>query len=181
MSAWQTDRIRLRAVEPSDWLIFFEWNQDTDVTRALDFVWFPQSQEAVRNWIQKETLNRGENDQYFFVIETLDGGLVGSINSHSIERRNGTFSYGIGIRPQFQRKGYASAAIILFCRHFFHELRYQKVITNVFSFNEASMRLHEHLGFQLEGRLRRMIYTRGEYYDQLFYGMTVEEFNERYG
>ncbi|MBZ0289992.1 MAG: GNAT family N-acetyltransferase [Anaerolineae bacterium] len=181
MMDWQTERIRLRGLEPADWLIFYEWNQESDMPRAMDFVWFPQSQDAVRAWAQRETMNRGEDDRYFFVIETLNGEVVGMINSHSIDRRCGTFSYGVGIRPAYQRKGYASEAIILFCRHFFHERRYQKVIANVFSFNAASMRLHERLGFQLEGRLRRMIYTRGQYFNQIYYGMTVEEFDERYG
>lgn len=65
-------------------------------------------------------------------------------------------------------------------RHFFDELRYQKVVISAHSDNEASMRLHERLGFQLEGRLRRMVYTQGRYYDELYYGMTVEEFHQSY-
>jgi RimJ/RimL family protein N-acetyltransferase len=43
------------------------------------------------------------------------------------------------------------------------------------------VRLHEKLGFQLEGRLRRVVYTRGQYYDELYYGMTAEEFAARFG
>lgn len=43
------------------------------------------------------------------------------------------------------------------------------------------MALHKKLGFVLEGRLRRMVFTGGHYYDELIYGMTQEEFAERYG
>jgi hypothetical protein len=46
----------------------------------------------------------------------------------------------------------------------------------VYSFNDASIRLHESLGFQREGRWRRMGYSEGQYFDLLFYGLTVEEF-----
>jgi hypothetical protein len=46
----------------------------------------------------------------------------------------------------------------------------------VYSFNDASIRLHESLGFQREGRWRRMGYSEGQYFDHLFYGLTVEEF-----
>ena len=46
----------------------------------------------------------------------------------------------------------------------------------VYSFNEASCRLHEDLGFQREGQWRRMGYTEGRFFDHLFYGLTVEEF-----
>ena len=47
---------------------------------------------------------------------------------------------------------------------------------SVYSFNQPSQKLHESLGFTLEGRLRRMIYTNGEFHDLLMYGITKEEF-----
>jgi RimJ/RimL family protein N-acetyltransferase len=32
------------------------------------------------------------------------------------------------------------------------------------------------MGFQLEGRLRRMIFTQGQYVDMLWFGLTVDEY-----
>jgi RimJ/RimL family protein N-acetyltransferase len=34
------------------------------------------------------------------------------------------------------------------------------------------------MGFREEGRLRRVVYTGGRYYDELMLGMTAEEFEE---
>ncbi len=51
----------------------------------------------------------------------------------------------------------------------------------VHSDNLASIRLHEKLGFQKEGTLRRMGFTGGKYIDLLWYGMTADEFWDRYG
>lgn len=48
----------------------------------------------------------------------------------------------------------------------------------VYSFNEASIRLHEKLGFQREGCLRRTIFTQGQYFDVIVFGLTVEEYEE---
>ncbi len=56
------------------------------------------------------------------------------------------------------------------------ELNYQKVSATVYSNNEASQRLHERLGFTLEGRIRRVVFTLGQHFDELHYGMTVEEY-----
>ncbi len=61
-------------------------------------------------------------------------------------------------------------------RYYFEELRYQKVTVPVHSYNTASIHLHERLGFKLEGTHRRMGFTRGAYFDLLWYGMTVDEF-----
>ena len=180
-NAWQSDHIRLRGLEPADWETFFAWNRDdTEASRSLAYIWFPQSREASRQWTQGESVKRGENDQYFFVIETLAGVIVGTINSHSCEMRNGTFSFGVAIIAEHQRRGYASEAIILMLRHFFLERRYQKCTSTVFGFNDTSMKLHERLGFTLEGRLRRMIYSHGQHHDLLYYGITAEEFAARY-
>jgi RimJ/RimL family protein N-acetyltransferase len=66
-------------------------------------------------------------------------------------------------------------------RYYFGELRYQKVVAEVYGFNDDSISFHESLGFVLEGRLRQMIYTGGEYHDMLMFGMTSEEFSTGHG
>ena len=176
MNIWQGKRIKLRAIEPSDAGVFFEWNQDSEMSRNLDFVWPPTSLEFVRQWLEKKASERPEGDLLHLVMENDQGQVVGSISTHRCDRRTGTFSYGLNVRPEHQRQGYASEAIVLVLRYFFEELRYQKAWTHVHSDNIASIRLHERLGFQLEGRLRRMLFSRGQYLDDLVYGVTVEEF-----
>lgn len=109
-------------------------------------------------------------------IETLDGELVGTISSHHCDPRNGNFQYGVAIFRDYHRRGYASEAVTIFLRYFFQELRYEKVTAHVFAFNETSQRLHEHLGFQLEGTPRNMIYTNGQHYDEYIYGLLKSEF-----
>jgi RimJ/RimL family protein N-acetyltransferase len=43
------------------------------------------------------------------------------------------------------------------------------------------IRLYEKLGAVCEGRLRRMHYPQGKYLDMIYFGITAEEFAERYG
>jgi RimJ/RimL family protein N-acetyltransferase len=169
--------VRLRAVESSDWETHYQWNFDSDAARLTDEVWFPSSREQVRAWAEAESRRGSHEDAFRFQIETLDGDLVGTINTHHCNPRCGTFMYGLAVLPQHQRKGYASEAIRLVLRYYFQERRYQKVNAEVYSFNEPSMRLHERLGFTLEGRLRRTIFTRGQYFDALSYGLTDDEFD----
>jgi RimJ/RimL family protein N-acetyltransferase len=180
MNFWQDTHVKLRAVEPSDAEFFFEWNQDSEMTRHLDWLWPPSSLESARRWAEEEARRRPADDMLFLVIENTEGERVGSISTHQCNRRAGTFRYGVAIRREHQRRGYASAAILLVLRYFFEELRYQKVTVNIHANNPACIRLHEHLGFQLEGRLRRMVFTGSCHWDELYMGMTVEEFRARY-
>jgi RimJ/RimL family protein N-acetyltransferase len=178
---WQGHLVRLRAVEPVDAETHYIWNQDSVMARRVDHAWFPTSHARAGEWAEaagRRTV--AQDDAFEFEIETLAGEHVGSIGTHSCDRRAGTFAYGLGIREEQQRHGYASEAILLTCRYYFGELRYQKVTPSVYSFNEASIRLHERLGFTLEGRLRRMVYTAGQHFDLLYFGMTAEEFAERH-
>ena len=176
MNTWQGKLVRLRALEPEDWEIHFEWNKDSEMPRNLHYIWFPQSRAALKRNFAVDDVKPPEDDKVDLVIETLAGEYAGFIGVPVTERRNGTFKYGIAILPQQQRRGYASEAIMILLRHYFDELRYQKVNASVYSFNTASIGLHERLGFQLEGRLRQMVYTDGKFHDELIYGLTVAEF-----
>ena len=50
---WQGERVRLRAVEPEDWEAHFLWNQDSDMMRRNDRIYFPQSREAAKRWARE--------------------------------------------------------------------------------------------------------------------------------
>lgn len=175
-SIWQGRLVRLRGIEPDDWETYSAWNLDDHQARNLDAVPFPQSREAVKRWAEQEAIRHPENDRYRFVIENRAGEAVGDITTHDCDRRTGTLAYGLNILPDHRRRGYASEAILLVLRYFFRELRYQKATVGVFAFNEPSIRLHERLGFQQEGRLRRMTFGQGRFSDLLMFGITAEEF-----
>lgn len=176
MNYWQGEKIRLRAFEPEDAETFQRWDLDSEAARVLDFVWPPASSARTKEWLDKIAKEETKNDHYFFLIEDSDGNPVGTINAHTTDRRVGTFRYGLFVDADHRRRGYGAEAVCMLLRYFFQELRYQKCTATVYSNNPASQRLHERLGFQLEGRLRRIIYTRGQFFDELYYGITDDEF-----
>jgi RimJ/RimL family protein N-acetyltransferase len=175
---WEGQKVRLRAVEPGDWAVFHKWDRDTEAARLSYLIPFPRSSEGSKKWAAELASTEPKDDNFRFAIETLAGELVGTINTHSCDPRNGTFGYGIAVKSENRRQGYASEAIKLVLTYYFFELRYQKVTVHVYDFNEPSLKLHERLGFKQEGRLRHMGYTRGGYYDIFVFGLTREEFAE---
>jgi RimJ/RimL family protein N-acetyltransferase len=180
MNYWQGTHVRLRGIEPSDAEAFFAWNQDSDMGRHLDRLWPPGSLERAKQLTQKEATQEPSGDELRWVIEDRQGEFAGMIDTHHCDRRTGCFMYAVAIHREHQRKGYASEAITLVLRYFFEELRYQKVTVDVHGDNPASIALHEKLGFQLEGRIRRMVFAGGKHYDSLIYGLTAEEFQAAY-
>ena len=176
-SYWEGSLVRLRAVEPGDWEVHHAWDQDSETQRLSDRVHFPRSREGYRRWAERQAANEPDGDNVHFEVETLAGELVASVSAHDCDRRTGTFEIGVATRKEHQRKGYAREAIALLMRYYFHELRYQKATAYIVDSNEPSLRLFERLGFQLEGRLRRLVYTGGRHHDYVIYGLTIEEFD----
>ena len=60
------------------------------------------------------------------------------------------------------------------------ELGYAKVNVGVYDFNEHSHAMHERLGFVQEGNLRSVVFTGGRRWDEVLYGMTADEFADRW-
>jgi RimJ/RimL family protein N-acetyltransferase len=181
ISFWQGQAVRLRAVEAEDWQFFFAWSTDTYFERYTDSLTFPASRDAVKQWAADQATSDPKDDEFRWVIENLDGECVGTINTYTCDPRKGTFQYGIAICREHWHKGYASEAIRLVLGFFFHELRYQKVNVHIYDFNSDSIALHRKLGFQHEGRLRRMGFTDGAYFDWVLMGLTREEFKASHG
>lgn len=178
MNYWEGKKVRLRALEPVDAKYFFHWNLDSERARNYDFIWPPQSMVSIQAWVDEQSKRKLENDAFIWIIENKNGEPVGSIQTHTCNPRYGTFSYGIDIDTEHRHQGYASEAILIVLKYYFEELRYQKVSVWVYSDNEASIRLHEKLGFQKEGQHRRMFFSAGNYVDELWFGLTVEEFHQ---
>jgi RimJ/RimL family protein N-acetyltransferase len=177
-ASWTGPRIHLRPFRAEDAAAYAAWDRDDDQARALDRVHFPRGAAAAARWAEREADREPDGDDVRLVIAANeDDAVIGDLTIHGTDPRNGTFSYGVSIAAHARGQGLAAEAITLALRHFFHERRYQKVSVGIFAFNAASIRLHERLGFTLEGRQRRMVFTRGEYHDQLLYGMTREEFD----
>lgn len=178
---WQGRRVRLRGLEPGDAEHFIRWNLDSERARHLDFLWPPVSEASVRAWVAEQSTKKLEKDGFHWIIETTAGDAAGSIVTHHCDSRAGTFSYALDVAPEHRRQGYASESIALVLRYYFHELRYQKCTVDVHSDNPASIGLHQALGFALEGTLRRTGFTHGQFFDRLWFGMTREEFETRFG
>jgi RimJ/RimL family protein N-acetyltransferase len=175
---WQGTKIRLRETQLSDWLIWKSEGVDSDGLRLLDAgIELPRTEATVQQMADKFDSFK---DIYrnMFTIETLSGEVVGGININSLDQKNGTFSFGTVTYRQFRQKGYGEEALRIILRYGFLELRLQKCNSSCMHTNEGSIKLHRKVGFKDEGRRRRTTYTNGQYFDDLLFGLTNEEFED---
>ncbi|MEM6633613.1 MAG: GNAT family N-acetyltransferase [Bacteroidota bacterium] len=180
MNYWKGEHVELRGLELEDAPFFYDWNKEVETQKNLDQIWFPSSLIRQEKWVEKQALKSVVDDAYFFVIVNNAGERVGMIHAKECDKKNGNFSYAIGIVAPHRKKGYASSAIQMVLRYYFQELRYHKVWVGIYEFNKASIHLHRKLGFQEEGRLREMVYGGNAYHDLFKFGMLKIEFEEHF-
>ncbi|MGJ3239989.1 MAG: GNAT family N-acetyltransferase [Anaerolineae bacterium] len=177
---WQSERIRLRPMHKSDvelWLL--EEQSDSEAVRFLNYgMTLPKSEKDARDFADHYAEFNNSHERIMFSVETLKGELVGAINIHSMDRKNGTFETGSRIYRPYRGKGYGFEAKILVLRYAFHEMRFQKYNIRCVETNEPMVKHAKRLGCQREGCIRRHIYMQGQYYAELIFGLTREEFDD---
>lgn len=176
---WQGQRIRLRPMHKTDaarWLA--EEQSDSEAVRLLNSgMDLPKSEQDALAFAERYADFGHRQERIMFSIETLEGELVGGINIHSMDQRNGTFETGTRIYHVFRGRGYGFEAKLIVLRYAFHELRFQKYNIRCLESNQPMIDHALRLGCQPEGRIRRSVYTAGRYYDDLLFGLTREEFD----
>ena len=175
---WQGEQVRLRPLRIEDAEQSFVNSLDSPSRQLLQLgVELPTSVEILRSSLEKYVGCKDADGVIVFVIENHEGVNVGGISLHSRDQKNGTFSFGIVIDREHRGRGYAEDAVRILLRYGFWERRYQKCNSACVHTNEASIRLHNKLGFVEEGRRRRQVFFNGEYHDDVLFGLTREEFD----
>jgi RimJ/RimL family protein N-acetyltransferase len=156
------------------------WHADTEGERRTYHVPLPFSQARIRKSAEEHAEQLPNQDNFKGIISLLDGSAIGVISANDADRAQGTFSIAYYVEPEYRRRGYCTEAALILLRFYFLERRYQKANIAMYDFNIESQGVAEKLGFQFEGRQRRMQYTNGTYCDLLHYGLTIEEFREKH-
>ncbi len=176
---WQSDHIRLRPMHVDDvalWLA--EERSDSEAVRMLNAgMDLPKSEQDAQAFAERYAEYGHRHERIMFSIETLEGELVGGINLHSMNQRNGTFETGTRIYRAYRGQGFGFEAKLIVLRYAFYELRFQKYNIRCLESNQAMIDHAARLGCQPEGRIRRHNYTEGRFYDDLLFGLTREEFD----
>lgn len=176
---WRGEKIFLRPFYKEDWKEWIEDFEDSSAIRMLEWgVELPKSDEMAKKQYEQWADFQGKENRIMFAIVTIEGELVGGINISGVDVKNGLFSFGIRVNRKFRKMGYGSEAARIILRYGFYEMRLQKCNSGCLHINEGSIKMHKNLGFVEEGRQRRMAYTNGQYFDNIVFGLTKEDFDE---
>lgn len=78
------------------------------------------------------------------------------------------------------RNGALGLVGIKYMNWLFKYYNIEKVFTEVYSYNQNSIRYHKHFGFIEEGRLAEYRYLCGHFWDVIYYSITKDAFYDKY-
>jgi len=178
---WQNEKVRLRRATAEDWDAFYINYYDSEARFFLDNeIELPLDEGGAKAHWAEFVESTAKSRNFIFTIENLDGEKVGSAYLNSINERNGTFGLGMIVDGKARGKGYGQAALRLILNYAFNERRLHKYNAFVVEGNIGSATMLTRVGCKLEGVIRETIYHNGKHWNQVHYGMTAKEFNEKW-
>jgi len=154
----ENDIIRLRALEPEDLPILYEWENDTTLWIHGNTL-TPYSKLALRQYIsdtQQQDIYQAKQLRLMIEFKETED-VAGTIDLYDFDFHNGRAGIGILIADSFRNKGLASQALNLVHNYAFSFLKIHQLYAYVSVENNYSIRLFEKLGYKQGGLLKEWI------------------------
>ncbi len=167
----EDDSIVLRALEPEDIDLLYDWENDMKIWVVSNTL-TPFSKYQLKQYIENSKLSLYQTKQLRLIIEAKnkkESFPVGMIDLFDFDPFHGRGGVGIVINSLYREKGYAKKALSLFTDYCFNYLGLNQLFANILVDNRASISLFESLDFKLSGTKRQWVKTSDVYVDELFY------------
>jgi RimJ/RimL family protein N-acetyltransferase len=170
-----TDRLVLRRFRAADAPVLAEYRSDPDVARYQSWdAPFPllRAETAVANFMASDPARPG---WFQYAIErAADRALIGDVAVHLHDNLLQA-EIGFTVATPYQKQGFASEAVGAVLNRLFRLQGLHKVTGECDARNTPSASLMRRLGFTLEGRLREQTFLKGEWTDDLIFGLLATE------
>lgn len=170
--------IYLRAMEPSDYEVTHPWRMDPDIA---DMVVGPRryvSLSTEKEWVSRMIAEHEKGSQQRWSICLKDGEkMIGMCSLHTIDHINRTCLTGLLIGDKnYWGMGVGKKAYTSTLDHAFVQLNMNSVRGNIISTNIVSLKMHEGMGFNIDGIQRQASYKNGSYHDLIMISLLRSEY-----
>ena len=161
--------ISLRALEPSDLELLYQW-ENNPLVWHLSNTTAPFSKHILKEYIENAKHDIYVTKQLRLIINTPKYGPIGCIDLFDFDPTNQRAGIGILIADdQHRGKGYASEALEILCNYCFSTLHLHQLYCNINADNFKSINLFTKTGFTQSGNKRQWNRIQGGYVDELFF------------
>jgi len=158
--------IKLRAVEPSDIDLLYQWENEVEGWFLSNTV-TPFSKFLLEEYVANAHLDIYTTKQLRMMIEkTNTHKTIGCIDLYDFDILNNRACMGILICKEDRNKGYASEALSLFIHYSFNTLHLKQLYCNIASENTNSLALFKKFNFEVIGLKKQWLRKDEEWIDE---------------
>jgi len=174
MPVLENDIVKLRAVEPEDIELLYNWENDTDNWMISNTI-VPFSRYILRKFVENSFQDIYELKQMRLMIDEkqlINGKCltVGSVDLFDFDPFHQRAGIGILIHAQTnRRKHFATYSLQLLINYCFDILKLHQVYCNILAENEASIKLFTNLGFEKVGIKKQWVKSLHGWSDEVMF------------
>jgi len=168
--------IKLRALEPEDLELLYEWENNNDYWRISNTV-TPFSKYTLKRYILNSHKNIYEAGQLRLMIEHIpDKQTIGTIDIFDFDPFHRRAGIGILIADkEYRRKGLATMALTCLTDYCFKTLLLHQLYCNILENNCESIDLFKKIGFKEIGKKTDWIRTDNGYLSEIMFQLVKEK------
>ena len=169
-SILENNIIKLRALEPSDIDILFEWENNTE-NWLISSTLTPFSRAVLEHYIQNahEDIFTAKQLRLIVVDKVRSNKIVGVIDLFDFDPINKRAGVGVLINPHERGKGYGFLALEQLKNYCFEILQLHQLYANILSDNSASIALFTKSAFVPVGCKKDWIRSPYGWFDELLF------------
>ena len=172
---YKDQNLVIRPIEETDlpriWEL--EFNEEKPEWKKWNAPYYPHETKSIDEFLPIG--KKWMSEQNVWVVE-VDGILCGTVSYYWEHEPSKWLEMGILFyEGEKWGKGLGTRTLKLWIDHLFNTMPLVRVGFTTWSGNERMIRVGEKLGMQLEGRIRKVRYYEGNYYDSIRMGILREE------
>lgn len=139
----------------------------------------PLEKAEVEDYLKEEMINYNYEDSYkydYAIIHTKINKLIGTISIQFNDANRFICQIGCWINSKFIDNGIGTEVCHALLNYLFKN-DVKKVSASTFFKNEKSCKVLEKIGMKKEGHIRMGVHVKGEYLDEVYYGVLYSEFD----
>ena len=160
--------MHLRAVEPTDLPLLYEWENDVEnweVSHTME----PYSKALLEKFIETSAQGLyGNRQQRLMVVTNETNGTVGAIDIFDFDPQNRRAGIGILIDKKHRHNGFGLEAVELTKKYLFETVKLHQIYCNILIDNSYSLQLFQKAGFEICGKKKEWILTKNGWADEYF-------------
>ena len=178
-----TQRLKLRPLEVADADTLYKYRNQPEVMQFQG--WTPENPEEVADYARAMASRpiAAEGEWYQVILEVLPGNpnenkVIGDVAFCIDPETSQQAELGIALDTQYQKHGYAQEAIKALVGYLFERHQLHRIHVSIDSANRASRNLFERVGFRFEGHLKKAVWFKGQWTDDVVMALLNEEWQQ---